>query len=151
MRLQLPAPWAVCYNAFGDEDMVVEDGWIQNFHYYKEDLLWLQMMRRAANEETVYELDPAGWLVDVGWYPDGDPAGTYALRIFRDGIEEGQGHHPTFCSRNRHEIAAVLAHLLDNIWQFNGAETTMRQQLAKLQALCDQGKLTEFLNGTDQR
>jgi hypothetical protein len=43
--------------------MVVIDDWIENFYYYKEDLLWLQSMRRAANEDVVYELDPTGWLM----------------------------------------------------------------------------------------
>jgi hypothetical protein len=49
VRFQLPGSWAVCYNSFGDEEMIVVDGVIANFHYYKEDLLWLQSMRRAEN------------------------------------------------------------------------------------------------------
>ncbi|MDF7813792.1 hypothetical protein [Hymenobacter sp. YC55] len=35
VRLQLPARWAVCSNAFGEEEMVV-DGWIENNQYGHE-------------------------------------------------------------------------------------------------------------------
>ena len=118
VRFQLPAKWAVCYNSFGDEDMKVVDGSIENFWSYKEDLLWLQSMRSTKNPDTVYELDPAGWLVDAGWYPDSDPNGSYCLRIYRiipDEEDWSADHHPQFCSRNRYQIRAVLEYILNHI------------------------------------
>ena len=147
--LRLPGNWAICYNSFGDEDMVVVEGRIENFYYYKEDLLWLQSMRRAANEDVVYELDPTGWLADVGWYPDGDPTGAYTLRVFRaspDIATEGwPAEHPTFRSPNRHHIASVLEHVIHRIWFLNDSESASHQRLMALQLLYDQSKLDDFL------
>lgn len=153
MRFQLPGNWAVCYNSFGDEDMVIVDGWIENFHYYKEDLLWVQSMRKAENTATVYELDPTGWLADIGWYPDGDPTGAYTLRVFRvnpDMDTEGwPTAPPTFSSRNRNQVVAVLEQVIYHIWCLNEAEDVYRQRLTKLQLLHDQGKLLNFLNSNN--
>jgi hypothetical protein len=150
VSLRLPGNWAVCYNSFGDEDMIVADGWIENFYFYKEDLLWLQSMRRAANDEVVYELDPTGWLADVGWYPDGDPTGAYTLRVFRAGpdmaTEGWPAATPTFRSPNRHHIVSVLEHIIYRIWSLNDSESASSQRLVELQLLYDQGKLDDFLS-----
>jgi hypothetical protein len=150
VRFQLPGSWAVCYNSFGDEDMIVVDGLIENFQYYKEDLLWLQSMRRAENADTVYELDPAGWLADVGWYPDSDPDGAYTLHVFRanpDLVTEGwPAEPPAFRSRNRSHVIAVLEHIIYHIWYLNDTEGASRQRLVELQLLHDQNKLANFLS-----
>jgi hypothetical protein len=147
VRFQLPASWAVCYNSFGDEDMRVADVSIENFWYYKEDLLWLQSMRSTKNPDSCYELDPAGWLVDVGWYPDSDPNGAYSLHVFRlDPEEDGWPiDPPQFRSRNRYQIRAVLEYIVNHIAHPGDNAETSRQRMVDLQLLHDKGQLDEFL------
>jgi hypothetical protein len=149
VRFQLPARWAVCYNSFGDEDMRVVDGSIENFWSYKEDLLWLQSMRSTKNPATVYELDPDGWLVDIGWYPDSDPDGSYCMRIFRIASnEEGWPmDQPAFSSRNRHQVRAVLEYIVNHIANSGDTAEASRQRMMDLQLLHDQEQLDEFLTG----
>lgn len=146
MRLRLPAGWAVCYNSFGDEDMVVEDGWITNFHHYKEDLLWLESMRLSAAGQQ--ELNPTGWLVDLGWYPDGDPGGSFSLVIFRlaDDTEGWPEQRPTFRSPNRYHIRAVLEYTLDYLWPDQGCtQKQLQQQFTELQQAEEHNRLNTLL------
>ena len=149
LRLQVPGQWAVCYNSFGDEEMIVVDGSIENAQYYKEDLLWLQSLRSTPVAGS--ELDPSGWLVDVGWYPAEDPTGTYILHVFRlDPTENSRPlNPPQFHSRNRYQVRAVIEYMLHQIGRgsWNDDQERTRQQLAALQRLHDQEKLVEFLDG----
>ncbi|WP_157886894.1 hypothetical protein [Hymenobacter sp. PAMC 26628] len=147
MRLQLPGHWAICYNSFGDEEMIVADGWIENQEHYKEDLLWLQSMRSTKIPGISYELDPAGWLADIGWYPDGDPNGAFTLHIFRlNPTEESWSvNPPMFSSRNRYYVRSVLEYVVNYIWHLNSEIDIPRQQLERLQLLHDQERLAEFL------
>lgn len=114
MRLQLPAHWAVCYNSFGDAEMMVVDGRIANDQFYQEDLLWLQSLRSTADVGSPYELDPTGWVIDVGWYPAGDPTGAYTLHAIRLMAEQFYWplHPPRFRSPTRSLVRAVIEHLL---------------------------------------
>ena len=146
MRLRLPANWAVCYNSFADEDMVVEDGWITNFFHYKEDLLWLESMRASAAGRQ--ELNPTGWLVDLGWYPDGDPSGAFSLVIFRlaDDVEGWSEQRPTFRSTNRYHVRAVLEYALEHLWLHpDCSQQQLQQQLTQVQQAQEQNRLHSFL------
>lgn len=150
VRFKLPGRWAVCYNSFGEEEMVVVDGQIENDHCYQEDLLWLQSLRHSENSDTSYELDPAGWLADLGWYPAGNPEGAYTLHVFR--IPPTPADHgwpedaPSFRSCNRHHIVAVLEHILYHISCGGDTQDMSRQRLVALQRQHDQGSLAAFLS-----
>ncbi|RSK44637.1 hypothetical protein [Hymenobacter perfusus] len=146
MRLRLPAGWAVCYNSFGDEDMVVKEDWITNFHYYKEDLLWLEFMRLSAAGQQ--EANPTGWLVDLGWYPDGDPSGAFSLVIFRlaNDTEGWPEQRPTFRSSNRYHIRTVLEYILHHLWIHPGCtQEQLQQQLTQMQQAEEQNDLYSLL------
>ncbi|MBC6611378.1 hypothetical protein H8B15_10615 [Hymenobacter sp. BT507] len=148
MPFRLPSNWAVCYNSFGDEDMIVEDNGIANFQSYKEDLLWIQSMRTPEAKGGSLELDPAGWLADVGWYPSGDPTGNYVLHIFRLNPDEAHwpSNPPRFCSQNRYHICLALEYVIHNIQQTTGdTSENVRQQFVKLQYLEDTGELADSL------
>ena len=85
-RLRLPGGCAVTYNsAFADVPMEVRDGQIVNFDYHKEDLL---MIRQITTRSGDWQIDPAGWLVDLGWYPDSDPEGAYTINVVRGNWDE---------------------------------------------------------------
>lgn len=136
LRLQVPGNWAVCYNSFGDEEMVVVEGWIENARYYKEDLLWLQSLRSTTVAGSFQELDPNGWLIDVGWYPTGDPTGTYRLYVFRldPTAESWPLDPPQFRSRDRYQVRAVLEYMLHRIGRssWNDTQEDTRKQLTAL-------------------
>jgi len=79
--LRIPSGWAISYNAyFPDVTMDLKDCQIANFECFKQDLLMIQQLRVADGR---YEIDHAGWLLDVGWYPDADPSGAYTLALVR--------------------------------------------------------------------
>jgi len=105
-------------------------------------------MRSTKSPDSYYELDPAGWLVDVGWYPDSDPNGSYCLRVFRI-IPDEEGwsadHHPKFCSRSRYQIRAVLEYIVNQIAYSGDNAEASRQRMIDLQLLHDQKQLDEFL------
>jgi hypothetical protein len=146
MRLQVPPQWAICYNQFFDVAPVVEDGEQLNDTYFKEDLLWMQSMRSSATPDVPYEVDPGGWLADIGWYPEGEPAGAYSLHLFRlDPAEDAwPAAPPRFRSPNRFLIRSVLEYVLARLHAGEAAEGSP-ERLLELQRLHDDGRLAEFL------
>ncbi|MCZ8520831.1 hypothetical protein [Paenibacillus caseinilyticus] len=70
--------YAVCYNKFSDvEPIQDEDGYIQNWEYFTEDILQIVQMRILDGE---WGLPREGKIIiDLGWYPDGQPDGQYKL------------------------------------------------------------------------
>jgi hypothetical protein len=67
--LRVPAGWLVEYNTF------VESG-----PHHSQDLL---QMRSCRVVDGAWQVDPDGYLVDLGWYPDADPTGAYRLVVVR--------------------------------------------------------------------
>jgi hypothetical protein len=87
MPLRIPSGWAVTYNVyFAEVPMEVHDGRIVNFEYFKEDLLTI---RQLTVSDGHHEVDRAGWLLDLGWYPDADPGGAYTLTLVRGQWTDG--------------------------------------------------------------
>ena len=87
--------------------MVVKGGVIQNDEFYKQDLLQIAEMRLRRGR---WELDPEGFVLDVGWLPDLDPNGTYKLAIVRHG--NWQEPYKEVLSRSASEIRAALEHFM---------------------------------------
>lgn len=110
MKLKIPNKWAVLYNAFCDEDMIVKEGTIENFHTYKEDLLWINECCMDSNHG--YMLDENGHSLDLGWYPDSDPEGSFILRIMKPGWDNILFEYR---SKERYLVAELIYHSLSQI------------------------------------
>lgn len=70
LPLRIPAGWLVRYNAFTEDER-----W-----HHTEDLLQLSSCTLV---DGTWQPDPEGFLVDLGWYPEGDPDGAYGLVVAR--------------------------------------------------------------------
>jgi len=111
MPLRIPSTWAVLYNSFGDVDPIVRDGSIVNFEFYKEDLLWMQRIQATSTGWTTY---PDGHILDLGWYPDSDPKGTYRIVLIRG---DWSNELLKFESKDRQKIRAVIERCLNLVMQ----------------------------------
>jgi hypothetical protein len=80
--LRIPSGWAIVHNSFGDVDPVICDGVIANNEFYNEDLLSIESILFDGES---WATDKSGYLLDVGWYPDSDPQGSYRLTLLRGG------------------------------------------------------------------
>ncbi len=111
MALKIPSTWAVIYNSFGDEDPVVRDGSITNDESYKEDLLSIECLWFNG---TGWSTEPNGYVLDLGWYPEADPQGSYCLTLLR-----GDWDHTlvNYESRDRRQIRAAIERCLDLVTQ----------------------------------
>lgn len=72
LPLRIAAGWLVSHNVFVEWRPDRVDS-------LTEDLLQLSSCRRGT--AGGWEIDPAGFLIDVGWYPDGDPDGTFRVVV----------------------------------------------------------------------
>ncbi|MCY8915550.1 hypothetical protein MOE20_07150 [Bacillus atrophaeus] len=72
LRLRIPAGWTVDYITIKDTDPKAleasDDAWLFDFN---QDLL--QISHKTKN-----------LLLDVGWYPDGDPTGSYGIELIKN-------------------------------------------------------------------
>ncbi|APH66459.1 hypothetical protein BN2127_JRS7_00587 [Bacillus subtilis] len=72
LRLKIPAGWTVDYITLKDTDPknleANDDTWLFDFN---QDLL--QISHKTKN-----------LLLDVGWYPEGDPAGSYGIELIKN-------------------------------------------------------------------
>ncbi|MEC1672763.1 hypothetical protein [Bacillus mojavensis] len=72
LRLKIPAGWTVDYITLKDTDPKTleasDDAWLFDFN---QDLL--QVSHKTKN-----------LLLDVGWYPDGDPTGSYGIELIKN-------------------------------------------------------------------
>ncbi|AME07176.1 hypothetical protein NNG64_17680 [Bacillus siamensis] len=73
LRLKIPEGWTVDYISLKDTDPKTleanDDAWLFDFN---QDLL--QISHKAKN-----------LLLDVGWYPEGDPTGSYGIELIKNG------------------------------------------------------------------
>ncbi|MBL3647838.1 MULTISPECIES: hypothetical protein [Bacillus] len=73
LRLKIPAGWTVDYITLKDTDPKTleanDDAWLFDFN---QDLL--QISHKTKN-----------LLLDVGWYPEGDPTGSYGIELIKNG------------------------------------------------------------------
>lgn len=111
MPLKIPGTWAVIYNSFVDEDPIVQAGLIINSQFYNEDILSIERIRFTG---TAWNTDQMGHALDLGWYPDSDPNGSYRLTLLR---ENWNNIVLEFKSRNRQEIRDVLEQCLELVAQ----------------------------------
>ncbi|MCZ4247734.1 hypothetical protein O2313_09390 [Bacillus amyloliquefaciens] len=72
LRLKVPAGWTVDYITLKDTDPTTleanDDAWLFDFN---QDLL--QVSYKTKN-----------LLLDVGWYPEGDPTGSYGIELIKN-------------------------------------------------------------------
>lgn len=105
--LRIPTGWAIEWNTFLEVDPTFEMGDMGSIGF-GEDLL------HAVNKHTAV-------LLDLGWYPAGDPEGEYrlvAVRTHADGDEmRASWGRPlrVLSSRSRAEIAQSVE---DWLWHF---------------------------------
>jgi hypothetical protein len=126
MPLRIPGGWAVTYNSFGDVDAIVCGESIVNFEYYKEDLLQIE---RIEETDGKWGPKPNGHLLDLGWYPDSHPDGTYCIRVIRG--YDWSNELVTFQSKDRQKIRVVIERCLDLLIQFRADE----QEISRLISL----------------
>lgn len=100
--LHIPSGWAVVHNAFGDEDPLVRNGWIANTHFYNENLLLIQPIKF---EKTSATLDTKGYTFKLGWYPHGNPHGSYQFSLWKQDFTGPVVHYE---SRTRDIIRQVI-------------------------------------------
>lgn len=80
MPLRIPQGYAVCFNEFydivpfshSDKDFLLVSG------YFKEDILQISKM---DVEDGRWIIPEEHLIIDLGWYPDGDPDGQYTLKL----------------------------------------------------------------------
>lgn len=106
--LRIPGGWTVNFNDFMDIDpSEISDKKVSNekewLLYFSEDLLYISTeITRKRNKQT--ETQSLG--IDLGWYPEGDPNGSFKLQaILNDNWE-----NPllSFSSRSKDEITEML-------------------------------------------
>jgi hypothetical protein len=82
-----------------------------------------QVVGRLPDTSNIHDLTqdmlqvslPGDVFVDVGWYPDWDPNGSYRIIVFQDEVEN-QLEAP-FCSRDVQEVRDVLYTTVDKYLQ----------------------------------
>lgn len=100
VAIRVPEGWRITYNELGliEPDALPDDSpeWIG----LGEDLL--QIVNEAGD-----------LLLDVGWYPDGQPAGSFALKLVSDG--EWQTPLVDWRTRSLAALVAEVERLLDTL------------------------------------
>ena len=102
--LRIPSGWTMMINKLEDmepEELLSEDRtWLFAF---TEDILYMYTnMSRKKNKE----LEKQTLAIDLGWYPDSDPNGTFRLlAVLNDNWENPLLE---FSSRNKKEVVEML-------------------------------------------
>ncbi len=102
--LRIPSGWTIMINKLEDiepEELSPEDKiWL---YAYTEDILYMYTnMSRKKNKE----LETQTLVIDLGWYPDSDPKGTFRLlAILNDNWENPLLE---FSSRKKKEVVKKL-------------------------------------------
>lgn len=77
VSLQVPSGWHVVFNNLVELPPVETLTAEECDAYLSQDLLSVQSTATTGTPS-------AGYVIDVGWTPDGDPAGAYRLRVVMD-------------------------------------------------------------------
>lgn len=108
--LRIPGGWTVMFHKLEDlepEELPPEDrDWL---FLFTQDILYLYTdVKRKRN----HQIEKQRLGIDLGWYPDGDPAGCFCLRA----VLNGNWEQPLleFSSRSKKEVAEKLEQ-----WLFN--------------------------------
>ncbi|MEE2690242.1 MAG: hypothetical protein VX640_01760 [Pseudomonadota bacterium] len=94
--LRIPEGWTVDYNAFCEVDVGHPDAWT----LLKESLLQLRHERRNR-------------LLDLGWYPEGEPDGRFVLRTYEGDCAGRQLREDE--TRKRADIVRVIERTLAEV------------------------------------
>jgi hypothetical protein len=108
--IRIPAKWAVTYNSFYDDEMIVENGEIHNFLSFKEDVLLLEECKYS--EEGKIVIDEDGYFLDLGWYPDSNPNGEYKLRLLRSNWDNTLLE---YTSKSKEKVVQAIESCLETI------------------------------------
>lgn len=106
--LRIPGGWTVLYNKLEDlepEELPPDDrGWLFSFN---EDIFHIYTTARRKRNKQV---ETQKLVLDLGWYPDGDPSGSFRL----EAILNDDWINPllTFSSRSKQEIVDTLEYWL---------------------------------------
>jgi hypothetical protein len=106
-QLKIPSGWAVIKHSFGNEDPVVDNGFIVNDEFYSEDLLSIE---RLFFNGTDWVTDPDGYVLD----PESEPQGCYRFTLIRANWENVIVQYE---SKNREEIRKIIEQCFDLITQ----------------------------------
>ncbi|MEU0627779.1 hypothetical protein [Streptomyces sp. NPDC005989] len=85
MPLRFPAGWAVIFNIFVEFPPEEPPTPAEIEAYFSEDILSAQ---RIAYTGDGWAVDMSADVIDLGWYPSGNPDGTYRLCLVRDGWDD---------------------------------------------------------------
>lgn len=85
MPLRIPSHWAVMFNIFVEFPADDPPTPAEVDAYLSDDILSVEQVGPTGRIE--YD-DPTRWVIDLGWYPPGDPEGTYRLCLVRDGWDD---------------------------------------------------------------
>lgn len=78
ISLQIPDGWAVLFNRLILPSITeVADSMLREY-YFQEDLLWLAQVELQDKE---WKVNPDGYHLMAGWYPEYDPEGRYVFEI----------------------------------------------------------------------
>lgn len=84
ISLKIPSSWVVIHNTFSDESPKIENGIIVNDKFYNENLLSIEQMYFNGQN---WKIDPQGYILDLGWYPEANPEGFYRLTFLKSNWE----------------------------------------------------------------
>ena len=112
VSLRIPSGWKVAFNNF------VEVGDVQTLSDRDRDAYLSQDLLSLEHREVV---------LDVGWHPDGDPSGAYALRLVR-------GSWDDVPIRFDHRSTAVIQQAIELVL----AAVNRDADLASVQAVLDE-------------
>lgn len=102
--LRIPPHWTMELNKLEDidpETLTPEDeSWLYAFN---EDILYMSSkVSRKRNDKT----EEQTFIIDLGWYPDGDPSGNFVLQAVLN--EDWLNPLMKFSSRSKDEIVKTL-------------------------------------------
>lgn len=103
--IRVPAGWEVIINKLSE----IEPDTIENpednlwFTEFVEDVLYICQKRKERNNHQTIEHELG---IDIGWYPDGNPQGSFHMVVVRDG--DWENPLKVLSSRKKSEIVPEL-------------------------------------------
>lgn len=101
MRLGVSPGWAVTYYQFEDVDPDIDGNEIVNWEYYKTSLAQFHKMELVDGQ---YQILEEHLLIDLGWYPEGEPDGAFHLVLAKMTPEGSWDELKQFKSQDRFSI-----------------------------------------------
>ncbi|MEK8129436.1 hypothetical protein WMW72_16130 [Paenibacillus filicis] len=99
LPLRIPSSWEISYNSLVELDPSHLKDEEEKWRNFTEDLLQIKHIK--------YNI-----LLDVGWYPESDPNGSYGLELIKN--HDWRNPLVSFDTKNRDELVEKIEFLL---WQ----------------------------------